>query len=248
MQYTTLFICKNKMLNLFDTLSIYRMRFIVSVASIVLLTSTHIYSKDLPPIIDLYYDQGQTVELSHLHQSIIKLQQELHAAQQTITAQQKTIETLNRSRVNDFFNLFRSEPAHTVTNPAQSSLASAYAEKEWARILNLLRTKQYTKTIYKLEQFIQTYPNHLYKARGLNLLGQLFLLNGDTQQAITYLEQCMAQYPDHDALPEVCFYLGLAHYARKDNPRAHQYFLKLIQDYPDHHMTQKAKAHIKQLK
>lgn len=129
-----------------------------------------------------------------------------------------------------------------------NSAPTPAAERAYQAAFQLLKTKQYNEAIEAFETFNKKFPNDLNVANADYFLGQLYLLQGQTDAAIKFFKRFIDRYSQDARVPDAMLQCGLAYFAKGDKAMAMGLFEKIIQQYPDSKAAQAAQARLQQFK
>ena len=99
----------------------------------------------------------------------------------------------------------------------------------------LIRNRQYEKSIDQLNNFIQSFPESQLMANAYYWLGQVYAakIDPDLELARQALAQVISYFPEHSKVPDAAFALGKVHFALGDCERAKALLAKVVDQYPD---------------
>ena len=85
-----------------------------------------------------------------------------------------------------------------------NSAPTAAGERAYQAAFQLLKTKQYNEAIEAFEAFNKKFPNNLNVANPDYFLGQLYLLQGQANQRLTFLNVLLAVLAKMHEFPMRC--------------------------------------------
>jgi tol-pal system protein YbgF len=192
---------------------------------------------NLPPVFDITaFPDYKAPSLSigseyELKQELSVLKRQLKHAETKLKLQEALINTLKKP--SSVLKINKGEQNHL--------------QSEWEEAVGLLKRRHYREAQHKLQQFIKKHSNSSQHATACYFLGQLMLLEGKPDRALSYFSTFVNQYPKDNRMPDAKFQMGLAHYAKGDNKKASQMFNQIYTMYPNRNIGQKAKQHCLQL-
>jgi tol-pal system protein YbgF len=145
-------------------------------------------------------------------------------------------------------NTGKKEGANDRKSMPSNAAPTAAAERAYQAAFQLLKGKQYNEAIEAFELFTKKFPSDLNVANADYFLGQLYLLQGQTDPAINYFKRFISRYSQDARVPDAMLQCGLAYFAKGDKQMAMELFDKIIQQYPDSKAAQAAQARLQQFK
>lgn len=145
-------------------------------------------------------------------------------------------------------NTGKKEGANDRKAMTSNAAPTAAAERAYQAAFQLLKGKQYNEAIEAFELFSKKFPSDLNVANADYFLGQLYLLQGQTDPAINYFKRFISRYSQDSRVPDAMLQCGLAYFAKGDKQMAMELFEKIIQQYPDSKAAQAAQARLQQFK
>lgn len=127
----------------------------------------------------------------------------------------------------------------TVDNKAEDA---AY-QKAFA----LLKAKDYPRAIPKLQNFLSKYPNGKYAANAHFWLGEIYLLQGQPDLAITEYHTVLSNFPKSDKVSMAQLKLGFAYQDQGGTAKARAQYQKVLKLYPNTAVSKLAEQKLSEL-
>jgi tol-pal system protein YbgF len=112
---------------------------------------------------------------------------------------------------------------------------------------NLLKNKQYPEAATAFQKYLKKYPTAKNNVNAHYWLGQLYLLQGQPDNAIAQLKTILKNNPDDAKVPDTMVQLGLAYYAKGDSTHAKGMLAQVQQKYPDSPAAKLAQTRLHQM-
>lgn len=96
----------------------------------------------------------------------------------------------------------------------------------------LVKDKRYSEATIAMESFIRDYPKSKYTGNAHYWLGEMYLVQGQHDQAITELNTVIKDYPDSPKKPAAIAKLGLTYYDLGKWKEAKENFKKVKSEFP----------------
>jgi len=130
---------------------------------------------------------------------------------------------------------------------ADDSTASAddADQKAYQDALDLLKTKKYPQATTAFQKFLKQYPTSNQANSARFWLGQLYLLQGQPDKALSQFKVIMKNDPNNKKAADITLQMGLAYYAKGDLTQAQSSFKKVIQKYPNTSAAKLAQSRLK---
>jgi tol-pal system protein YbgF len=111
---------------------------------------------------------------------------------------------------------------------------------------NLLVQHQYSQAIQAFNAFMTQYPKSGMAPDAHYWLGELYLVQGQPDQASQHFQLVIAN-PNNNKAPDAMLKLGMIYQAYGDSAHAKQMFQKIIKQYPNTPTAQAAAAQMKSM-
>ena len=125
-------------------------------------------------------------------------------------------------------------PPATMAQPGSNfAVNAAIAEAEYKTAYELVRARDFAAAIESFHTFIGKYPGNDLSGNAHYWLGELYLVEGDSETATRHFEALMAEYPSNRKVPDGMFKLGRIYHQRGDLDRAREILQRVISEYGD---------------
>ncbi len=111
----------------------------------------------------------------------------------------------------------------------------------------LLKDKKYDAAAAGFQGYIKKYPNSKNLVNARYWLGQLYLLQGQPDKAISQFKTILKNNPSDGKISDTTLQLGLAYYAKGDLAQAKEQLTRVQQKYPSSPAAQLAKTRLNQM-
>jgi len=140
-----------------------------------------------------------------------------------------------------------SAPAQSKTTYGHYAAPSKAEQKDYDGIRSLIEAKQYDKAIDQLFQFMSKYPKGDLTVNAYYWLGEVYLAQGQLQQAQQAFTIVSTRYSDHRKAPDALYKLGVIERRQKKIPDAEKTMKQVINTYPGSHAAGLARDALKAL-
>lgn len=138
-----------------------------------------------------------------------------------------------------------------VATPGPASAAASHdpaAEQRAYQTANqLLRNRDYVRATKSLQDFLAKYPKSEYAANAHYWLGEIYLQQGQPDQAVTEFNTVINEYSLSPKVPDAMLKLGFAYADKGDTQRARVQLQKVKLQFPGSTTAQLANAKLKEL-
>ena len=187
--------------------------------------------------------------VEQLKKQIQYLDSAFQNSQRQIATQEKIIQTLQERLSQTSRKALEVLPSHTKHQVVQNSDKPSVSKQtgtdskslaDWKALKLLLKSNTYQASEVALKKFIKQYPKDLRIADAHYLLGQVALIQGKPDQALSEFNTMTRYYPKSEYIPYAHYHRALAYYAKGDHVMAESLFKKLEQSYPASEAARKA--------
>lgn len=117
--------------------------------------------------------------------------------------------------------------------PGRTNSSAGGGERAaYRQAFDLMEARQFEESVREFNRLIVDYPNGQLTPNAFYWLGELYLLNDDTEQARQSFAQVINIYPDHPKIADTLYKLGIVYHRLGDTSRSIQYFDRVQADYP----------------
>lgn len=134
-----------------------------------------------------------------------------------------------------------------VANPKKRS-NPADEQISYLAAYELIKTKQYGKALYAMQEFVNNYPNSGYAPNAEYWCGEIYLLNKNYQEAISKFETVVQKYPQASKTAASLLKIGYALSALNKNAEAKTRLTQVIKNYPDSPAAELAQMKLQSLR
>lgn len=139
-------------------------------------------------------------------------------------------------------------PVQQAPAAAPRAAASAQEEQAYRDAYALIQARKFPEARTAFNDFVGQYPNGDYAGNAHYWLGELFLLDGDSDTARKHFETLLAQFNDNRRVPDAMFKLGRIYHQGGDTARARDILDRVVNEYAgaDSTAPQQAREYLKQ--
>jgi len=126
--------------------------------------------------------------------------------------------------------------------------ASAQEEQAYRDAYALIQARKFPEARTAFNAFVGQYPAGNYAGNAHYWLGELYLLEGDSERARKHFETLLAQFGDNRRVPDAMFKLGRIYHQNGDTARARDMLDRVINEYAgaDSTAPQQAREYLQQ--
>lgn len=121
-----------------------------------------------------------------------------------------------------------SQPLMAVSNTTTDAVQEQNA---YQTAYNALKNRNYAQSIPAMESYLQQYPNGKYAASAHYWLGELYMVQGQSDKAVSQFNIIMASYPNDTKVADANLKLGIIYYNKGQFPEAKQTFTQVKAKY-----------------
>lgn len=103
----------------------------------------------------------------------------------------------------------------------------------YAAAFNQMKSRAFAEAITAFKQMIANYPNGQYAANGYYWLGEIFLAEGQVEDARQHFVQVVSLYPDHSKAPDALYKLGVVYHRLDDVQQALAHLERVQKEHPN---------------
>ncbi len=165
-------------------------------------------------------------------------QQQLYSDLNNKISMLKATANLQPTNVLPLIHQSKTTPKSTATQEETSQFQSAY---------KLMQSRQYAEAIESFSQYLEKFPQGYYAADAHYWLGELYVVAGESNLAMTQLQAVVQQYPDSTKAPDAMLKLGSIAQEQKQFDQAKSLWQNLINKYPQSSAARVAKTSLQQI-
>jgi len=117
-----------------------------------------------------------------------------------------------------------SQPVVAVTNTTTDAVQEQNA---YQTAYNALKNRNYAQSIPAMESYLQQYPNGKYAASAHYWLGELYMVQGQTDKAASQFSTIITNYPNDSKVADATLKLGIVYYNKGQFSEAKQTFAQV---------------------
>ncbi len=136
------------------------------------------------------------------------------------------------------------KPSASKPTAKQTVNGDGRAKADYTKAYNLIKQKQYAKATKLMTRFLQQYPNSSYIPNATYWLGELYMSQGDIDQAIQQFSTVVQRYPVSTKAPGAQLKLGFAYYDKGQWAKARQTLKIVKKNYPGTSVARLATARL----
>lgn len=119
----------------------------------------------------------------------------------------------------------------TPRPPPAPSRPAASEEAAYQSAYELVRNRRFPDAIAAFNDFLAQYPSGVYAGNSHYWLGELYLLNGESDAAKRHFESLVFQFPDNRKVADGMFKLGRIYHQEGDNARAKELLQRVVDEH-----------------
>ena len=164
------------------------------------------------------------------------MQQEIAELRGTVEEQNHKIEMLERQQQQRYLDLDKrmselmQRPANKIA-PAGSAKGILPVDELYASAMALIKKKDFSNALVKLDLLARTYPEHKLAANALYWSGEVQLAEGDYALAIKQFKQVIELHSGHGKAADSNYKLAVAYDRSGDTDKAKQILNAVIKTY-----------------
>ena len=135
-------------------------------------------------------------------------------------------------------------PAANLDQNDQAALTDEEILAEYNAAKALMLDKKFDESISKLAIFAKKYPEHPLTPNAWYWIGEIYLVQRNSEQAKSAFERIVSDYGSHDKVPDSLYKLGVIAQQAADTATARDYFERIIETYPETQSAKLAKARL----
>lgn len=128
-----------------------------------------------------------------------------------------------------------------------STVKNKNDKEAYQAAVNIIQTKEYEKATKALKDFLLQYPNSTYVPNVHYWLGELYLINNNSQEASKEFNLLIKQYPKNIKVPDTLLKLALIDYKQGNKDSAIMQLKKIQKQYPNTPSAAAATAKLKEI-
>ncbi|WP_233402711.1 tol-pal system protein YbgF [Marinomonas transparens] len=147
-------------------------------------------------------------------------------------------------KVNKQEPLFSSPPIA----PISLQPVSPQAQDAYNNAYNFIRQKQYESANSAFTQFVKDFPDNSLTGNGYYWLGELKLVLGEPNEALTSFSTVINKFPGHSKEPDALYKLGIVSDQVGDSAKAKSYLQDVIKRFPEGNTAKLATNYLSNIK
>lgn len=133
-------------------------------------------------------------------------------------------------------------PPSTIGPVPQADEKSSYQAA-----IDLVRGKRYEEAADAFSSFIQTFPDGSYTGNAYYWLGEVLVVKGDQQGALTAFGALLERFPQHRKEPDAKYKMGRLYRELGDSAKARNLLEEVVTGYPGSSAAKLAEAELRSL-
>lgn len=174
--------------------------------------------------------------VAELYQQMEQMQQEIAALRDRVEEQGYELQRMKQDQQERYLDLDRrlstlmtaTPVAQTATPAAAAALSPAEAYKQAQK---LMYDKKYPEANDAFQAFVKQYPDDTLAVNALYWSGEIFLLQGDLDNALNSFRTVVTKHPDHQKVPDAMYKLGYTLDKQGKTAEAKGWMKKVIDQY-----------------
>lgn len=187
---------------------------------------------------------------TQLSQRIDALEQQVQSLRGQIEVQSHTISQLQQQRHSSAQMMTAAQPVAGATPSAvqvDNAKEALKAQMVYQAAYNEIKARNYSQAMHDLQAFVNAYPNSSFVPNSYYWMGELYLLRGDSAQALTQFGKITQQFPQQAKAADALFKVGLIYNDQGNWAKAKQTFQKVSKQYSGSGAAQLARSRLTQL-
>lgn len=188
---------------------------------------------------------------------IERLQQEVLNLHGALDERQHEIKKLNERLQSMYVDLDQRISASTKSSASMSHggamISGVSHENDVAEqalynaAYELIKQRQYREAANSMQRYVQHYGQGRFAANAHYWLGELHLLEGESNKAISEFEIVIKQYADSNKIPDSLLKLGVLYHNRGEITHARENFNRVIKLFPDSSAARLAQSKLEKM-
>ena len=137
-----------------------------------------------------------------------------------------------------------SSPSESLDESQQAAMTDEEILAEYNAAKALMLDKKFDESISKLAIFAKKHPNHPLTPNAWYWIGEIYLVQRNSEEAQNAFQRIVSEYSDHDKVPDSLYKLGVIAQQASQPQQASAYFERVIEDYPNTQSAKLAKARL----
>lgn len=168
------------------------------------------------------------------------LQKEVMQMRGTLEEQAHQIQQLKQQRLDDYVNLdkriaglAKSGPSNNDDNTSAAAKAdnSADDKQAYTDAYQKIKSQDYPAAKQSFSQFLNDYPESIYRPNAYYWLGELHLLDKDYNKAGAAFDSILSEFPTHRKYPEALYKKATIAYYQGDKAKAKQQLENVVAEF-----------------
>ncbi|TNF35957.1 MAG: tol-pal system protein YbgF [Gammaproteobacteria bacterium] len=208
---------------------------------------------------------NKQAELGELYYQLQLMQQDLMQLRGLVEEQGNQLRKLQQQRLDDYINLDRrigelsaqppvagkpsaSLPAAPTSAAAPAAAASPVAglseTEAYQKAFSQVKARQFVEAAQSFQGFLKAYPNGEMAPNAWYWLGELYLQDGQLDQAIKHFQKVVDAYPSHVKVADATFKLGRAYRLKGDVAKSKALLNQVISQHAGSNAAQLAQTEL----
>ncbi|BFM48257.1 tol-pal system protein YbgF [Marinomonas sp. THO17] len=136
----------------------------------------------------------------------------------------------------------------TPLAPVPLSAPSEQAKEAYANAYNLIREREFAQADVALTQFVMDYPSNTLTGNGYYWLGEVKLVQGKAQEALTAFTTVIQKFPGHGKEKDALYKLGTVNDQLGNSEQAKAYLQDVIKRFPNSKTAKLAAGYLGKIK
>lgn len=209
---------------------------------------------------------NKQAELGELYYQLQLMQQDLMQLRGLVEEQGNQLRKLQQQRLDDYINLDRrigelsAQPAAAgkpstplssvapVATPAPAAAASSVAglseTEAYQKAFSQVKARQFVEAAQSFQGFLKAYPNGEMAPNAWYWLGELYLQDGQLDQAIKHFQKVVDAYPSHVKVADATFKMGRAYRLKGDVAKSKALLNQVISQHAGSNAAQLARTEL----
>lgn len=132
--------------------------------------------------------------------------------------------------------------------PVELQVPTEQSKKAYSDAYNLIRERKFDESELAFSEFVQSYPKNTLTGNGYYWLGEVKLVQGKSQEALSSFTTVIEDFPGHSKEPDALYKLGTVSDQLGDTVKAKSYFQDVITRFPDSKAAKLATGYLSKTK
>jgi len=134
-----------------------------------------------------------------------------------------------------------------VPEAAATTTTIVQEQNAYQTAYNAIKSRNYAQAIPGMEKYLQQYPNGKYAANAHYWLGELYMVQGQSDKAASQFNTIISNYPSFEKIGDATLKLGIVYYNKGQYALAKQTFTQIKAKYAETTAARLADARLQEM-